>query len=88
LDEKKEPHLLEDDRISVLQKVFQKHIQLFKKTAEKEMNCKTGTINLTIHHFGWSRFSGWISSKIICTSEYTLWFRSKNKVLFSSVGSI
>jgi integrase/recombinase XerC/integrase/recombinase XerD len=47
---KKEPHLLEDDKISVLQKVFQKHIQLFKKTAGKEMNCKAGTINLTIRH--------------------------------------
>ncbi|MXQ52530.1 tyrosine-type recombinase/integrase [Shimazuella alba] len=47
---KKEHHLLEDDGISVLQKVFQKHIQLFKKTAGKEMNCKAGTINLTIRH--------------------------------------
>ncbi|WP_084731617.1 phage integrase N-terminal SAM-like domain-containing protein [Seinonella peptonophila] len=48
--EQKETHMADSEELTILQKAFQKHIQLFKKSASRELKWKAGTINLTIRH--------------------------------------
>jgi integrase/recombinase XerC/integrase/recombinase XerD len=49
LDQAKETHMVGSEELTILQKAFQKHIQLFKKSASRELKWKAGTI-LTIRH--------------------------------------
>jgi integrase/recombinase XerC/integrase/recombinase XerD len=56
--------MMESEELIVLQKSFQKHIQLFKKSASRELKWKTGTINLTIRHLK-QRFTWLLEHKLI-----------------------
>lgn len=62
--EQKEAHEMADGGLTALQKAFQKHIQLFKKTAGKDLKLKAGTINLTIRHLK-QCFSWMLANKLV-----------------------